>query len=153
MSNNNTVFYWASSWIIKNKDWKILFLKRAKNSKINPWLYQIPWGHMDHFNEQPEEVLIREFKEEVWIDVTKYKMVHIVRHLEKSKELHYVAFYFEILEYKWEIINNEPHNCDGISFLDPFWEDSNYQFSPVWKEVLKNISKWEFYSYIDVDKI
>lgn len=49
--------------IIKNQEWKILLCYEEKK-----WVWDLPWGWLDHW-EKPEEALIREIKEEMWLSI------------------------------------------------------------------------------------
>jgi 8-oxo-dGTP pyrophosphatase MutT (NUDIX family) len=61
-----TNFYASVYWIIKNREWEILFAKRGKNASWFIWRYQIPAGHID-WGETIFEALRREMKEELTI--------------------------------------------------------------------------------------
>ncbi len=56
-----------SSWIILDKQKRILLIKRKYNVRELPNYWSIPWWHQDEW-ETREEVAIREVKEEVWLD-------------------------------------------------------------------------------------
>jgi 8-oxo-dGTP pyrophosphatase MutT (NUDIX family) len=61
-------FYASVYWIIKNREWEILFAKRGKNASWFIWRYQIPAGHID-WGETIFEALRREMKEELTIEI------------------------------------------------------------------------------------
>lgn len=111
-------FYAAVSAVIRNKEWKILFLK-SHNSEYENGLYNIPAGHIDEW-EWPFEAIIRELKEELWIDVARddLRMYQVSRDNPNFKNKMYIWFRFEVLSYSWEIKNMEPHKVEKLEFLD-----------------------------------
>lgn len=67
MNTTNTVFLLASA-ILKNKEDRILFLKRSDNHKTFKGHWQLPEGKVE-FGEHPADALTREINEETGLVV------------------------------------------------------------------------------------
>lgn len=50
-----------------HKDWKLFVAKRADTKQFLPWIYELPWWHIE-FGETLEDWLRREINEEFHID-------------------------------------------------------------------------------------
>lgn len=91
------------SWIIvKNK--RILLIKRIFNKNMYPNYWAPPWWSKEN-NETPEQITIREVKEEVWLDF-------IPTELYIKNESERCIFYKHIWTFSWDI-KIEIEECDG----------------------------------------
>lgn len=86
------------SWIII-KEKRVLLIKRWANLKIIPNLWCFPWWHQEQW-ENFEETVIREIKEEVWLDFTPDRLYNEM----ETSERH---FYHYIWEAKWKVITQD----------------------------------------------
>ncbi len=74
-------------------DGRVMLAKRALTKKIAPGMYHLPGGHVE-FGEDPEQALIREFKEEFDLDV---EIRGIVRAFSYVKDdLHTIGITYEV---------------------------------------------------------
>lgn len=137
-------FYAAVFWIIKDENWNILFQKR-QNTWFADWFYQLPSWHIE-WEETYNEALIREMKEELWIDILEknIKLVHISHRITKNDRVYFDIF-FEITLYNWEITNTEPEKCSELKFLDYKNENLVINYN---KLALENIEKWTAFSEV-----
>lgn len=89
----------ASSWIIIDNKKRILLTKRSNYTKAFPWFWTIPWWRWNEW-ENPEQVVIREIKEEIWLDFKPTKLFHncIVKH--SWNDINSNRF---LWEYSWKI--------------------------------------------------
>ena len=108
--------------VIKNN--KILLIK--KHGGPYDGKLDLPGGTIE-FNEKPSHALIREFKEEVGIDITKYKLFDAdsvsFNWLFKDNTINvfHTGIFYEVLEYKGEInkkiiIDNQNDDSLGAEF-------------------------------------
>lgn len=100
-----------SALIIKDK--KILLIKRAKTLKSYPWYWWIPWWWQE-WNETPEEIVIREVKEEVGLDFIPTKLYDRSVTLNCWNE--YDSYRF-IWDYEWEI-SLQAEEAEEYSWFD-----------------------------------
>ena len=96
------------------KDGKMLFLKRTKNSEIEPEKWGVPGGHLEKFL-SPEKNVLKEVKEETGLDIIDYKLVNI-KDLEGGRKI----YYFLCIPADGEVIlNNDEHqNYKWMSIQD-----------------------------------
>lgn len=71
--------------IVKNG--KMLFLQRAKESKIEPEKWGLPGGHLEKFL-SPERNVLKEIKEETGLDIIDYKLVN-TKDFEGGRKIYY----------------------------------------------------------------
>ncbi len=93
---------------------KILLIKRMNTGYCDN-MYSLPAGHVEK-GENVWEAMIRETKEEINIDVSKYlKIVQVMN--RKGTDQERIDYFF--LSKKWDghINNNEPHKCSLIKWV------------------------------------
>lgn len=89
--------------IVKNG--KMLFLKRAKGSEIEPEKWGLPAGHLEKFL-SPEKNVLKEIKEETGLDIIDCKLMNI-RDLVGGRKI----YYFLCIPAEGEVIlNNREHS-------------------------------------------
>lgn len=99
--------------IIKNSEGKILF-QRRQGTKLWPDFLALPAGHVDE-RENVYEAVIREAKEELNIDITMENIIDTFVVNRRNKSLMpYFDVYFEINDYKGQIMINEPEKCSEL---------------------------------------
>ena len=137
-------FYSAMFGIIKNEKWEILFQKRA-NTWFRDWKYQLPSWHLE-WEEKMVESLIRELKEELWIEVEEKdcELVHITHRVEPKWRVYFNA-YFNVNAYSWELKNLETHKCDELYWASKNEIDTNELFAYD-REILDLIYEWSKFS-------
>lgn len=74
--------------IILNKDGKILFLLRTKDSKIEPNKYCLPGGHLESFMSKENNIL-KEIKEETNLDIINYHLAAIKNINDGKNKIYY----------------------------------------------------------------
>lgn len=88
--------------VIKNG--KMLFLKRTKDSKIEPEKWGLPGGHLEKFL-SPEKNVLKEVKEESGLDIIECKLIN-VRDIQNNMKI----YYYMCTPAEGEvIINNDEH--------------------------------------------
>lgn len=138
--------------IIKDIAGNALFQKRI-NTGQNDWIYSLPWGHIDEFDEHPEDAMIRELKEELWMELSRgnLKLVHIIRSVRKNPWNTYISYYYEIVDYAWPLYNAEPEKCEIIDYLD--YKDKSNDIAWLSIYALDRVNSWEFYSDINIEEV
>lgn len=76
---------------------------------------QFPSGHLEG-TETMQTSLVREMKEEIGIEVTDCKLVHISHRVSPDRV--YFDIYFEITWFTWTIENLEPEKCSELVWID-----------------------------------
>lgn len=73
--NSNIHLVVTNAWI--QKDNKYLVAQRSLEDNYKPWFRSIVWGKLDYtdWNNALEQNIIKEIKEEVWIEVDDVKMI------------------------------------------------------------------------------
>lgn len=111
--------------IIKNND-EILLIDKVGGPYDG--MLDLPGGTLEH-TESTVDTLIRELKEEVGIDVLKYKLIDVVttnvefKHKGMIENIHHIGIIYEILEYTGNIkeinvINEINDDSKGSKFYD-----------------------------------
>jgi ADP-ribose pyrophosphatase YjhB (NUDIX family) len=84
--------------VFLHKDWKLFVARRADTKKLLPWVYELPWWHIE-FWESIEEWLRREMREEFHIAVTIGDIYHAFTYLNHDSTRHSVQLvYFTTLQ-------------------------------------------------------
>jgi len=124
-------------WIMI-KDWKIFLWEKKRG--FAKWVLNWVGWKQDKW-ESIEECMIREAKEEIWIDINKNDLEYlwILHFYFDKKEMDQDVHLFNIIKYSWNIIESEeikPYwfDLDSIPY-DKMWEDDK-----VW---LPRVLKWE----------
>lgn len=96
------------------KEGKMLFLKRSKNSEIEPDKWGLPGGHLEKFLSQEKNVL-KEIKEESGLDIISCKLINI-KSLGNERKI----YYFLCVPSDGEVIldNNEHSQYKWMSIED-----------------------------------
>jgi 8-oxo-dGTP pyrophosphatase MutT (NUDIX family) len=95
------------SWLLIDDRGRILLIKRKFNKKEFPNYWSFPWGRQEEW-ENINEVVIREVREEVWLDFEITEMF--------VKDWQYNYFYRFLWSYSWKIILQE-EECDGYGWF------------------------------------
>ena len=77
------------SAVIRNKNDKILFLKRSRKNKHYKYYWQLPEGNIKA-NESPSEAITRELKEEINYGVKNLDLRHILPIKIKKKGINFL---------------------------------------------------------------
>lgn len=97
--------------IIKNEHWEILLSLRSDPKFPGAHLKRdLPWGK-NEFWENLEETVIREVKEETWLDIDIQKMIPThVFNLRKTEDVHQhtLVFCYKSKRIWWELSCNDP---------------------------------------------
>lgn len=106
----------VASYLIIRKEDKIAFVLRSGTNWMNDY-YGLPSGKVEK-EESFSAGAQREGLEEVGITVAKDKLrfIHAMHRMEGDD---WVDIYFEVLDYKGEIYNAEPHMHSELAWLDP----------------------------------
>ena len=126
------------------KEGKVLLLQRA-NTWYHDWEYSVIAWHVEH-NETFTDAVIREAKEEAWIDIMPIdaEVAHI-QHRKSDKDGGWrVHTYFVAKTWKWEIMNMEPKKCSDLSRFSTNKLPKN--MVECVKHAIKCIQKGEVYS-------
>jgi len=103
-------------YLLLIKNGKILLLLR-KNTGFEDGNYGLVSGHLEP-NETIMQAMVRETKEEAGIDINlnDLELLHVLNRQELDNER--IDFFFSATNWKGDIINNEPHKCDGLEWFD-----------------------------------
>lgn len=139
MVKYDTATPYIASYIIVKKGKKIALVLRSNTDWMSGF-WGLPSGKVEK-TESFLEAAIREANEEIGINPTKLKFVHIVH---RRDEIDWVDVYFEATRWEGKVVNNEPQIH---SELDWFSADSlPKNIIPAVKSALEHISKDEMYS-------
>lgn len=107
MGSNSIVV--VVSAILRNKEGKILMLKRSIFNKANKNRWQLPEGKLE-FGETLNQALAREVKEETNLTIINPKLVNIFTHPMKIRNIHYHIIRI-IFEAEWHdrIVLSQDH--------------------------------------------
>ena len=78
--------------LIKSNE-KYLVTKRAKQETTYPEYWDIPGG-LANYGELPKEVVIRETKEEIGLNITPTKIIHEDSNYDKDKDLIFIRLVY-----------------------------------------------------------
>ena len=119
------------------KDWKIFLWEKKR--WFAKWVLNWIWGKVD-WDESLDNCLIREAKEEIWIEVEEFEKIWEMNfYFEKKPEWNQVVHLYKISKYSWEIIESDE--------IRPFWFDlDKIPYGKMWdadKIRLPRILNWE----------
>lgn len=101
-NNNGLKSNFTDALVVKNG--KLLFLKRSKDSEIEPNKWGLPGGHLEKFL-LPEKNVLKEIKEESGLDIITCKLLN-VKDLSGGRKI----YYYLCTPVEGEvIINNDEH--------------------------------------------
>lgn len=120
---------------------KVLLIKRSEDETFMPGKFEMPGGKVD-FGENPEESLVREFKEETDLDIKVWKPFSVFSYVSEESQRHTVEIvYFVSLSSDNEMIilgvDHSEYEWVDKSELDLFIEDENDQLRQVIEEGFK----------------
>lgn len=96
------------SWILIDPLWRVLLIKRKYNKKDLPNYWAFPGWKVENW-EETEDAVIREIKEETWLDFK-------VQQLYLQEEWEYTIFY----RFLWSHTGNlkiQDEECDGYGWF------------------------------------
>jgi len=134
-----------ASYLMLCKDNNVLLLRRF-NTGYEDGNYSLVAGHVDP-GESFTQCIIREAKEEAGIvlDPEDVKVAHIMhRNSGASENNERVDVFFVAEKWDGEIINNEPHKCDDLSWFDV--DNLPDNVIPYIRQALKKIKQNSYYS-------
>ncbi len=119
------------------KDNKIFLWEKKRG--FAKWV--LNWvGGKQEWNETIEQCMIREAKEEIWIDILKQEKVWVLKFFfEDNLDWNQSVYIFNVLKYSWEVIESEE--------IKPFWFDlDKIPYDKMWADDiywLPRILAWE----------
>ena len=119
---------------------QILMLKRAGTGYCDGY-FDLPGGHLEA-NEDIFDGMIREAKEEIGITIKREDME--ILHIYHRYKGGMLKFVFKTDKYDGTPINNEPHKCEKIEWIDI--EKMPENIVPSIKIELDNIKNGVYYS-------
>lgn len=130
-----------ASYLVVIKENKILLLKRFNTWYEDGKYSMIAW-HVDPW-ESFTQCIIREAKEEAWIEV-KYEHLEVIHIMHRYIKQERVDTFFIAKKRKGEITNKEPNKCSELSWFD--LDNIPENTIPYIKTVIEKIKKNIFYS-------
>jgi 8-oxo-dGTP pyrophosphatase MutT (NUDIX family) len=129
-------------YLVLEQGGKLLFIRRY-NTGYRDGEHTLVAGHHDGGVPMVQS-MAREAKEEIGIDIDPkdLKFVHLIHRIENGNER--VDIYFKADIWKGEVVNNEPHKCDDMSWFSP--DDLPDNVIPHVKQVVTCIRKGITYS-------
>ena len=131
------------------KDWKIFLWEKKKG--FAKWVLNWVWWKQE-WNESIEKCMIREAKEEIWIDILNQEKVWIMHFYFKDKpEWNLDVHLFNVIDFSWNIIESDE--------IRPFWfdlesipYDKMWEFDENWlPRILKQEKDIEYSVWYDRD--
>lgn len=102
----------------------VLLAKRAKTKKIAPGLWHLPGGHVE-YGESPADAIVREFSEELRLNVTIIDIIHAFSYVEN--DTHTVGISYRL-------------SCDAIP--SKIWHDPSDNEQVQWVPLNDVASYW-----------
>lgn len=133
------------------KDEQILLQRRSATNPYMPGRRSFPSWHLEWW-ETLKQWLIRELKEELWIDTLEQNLelvvnVHYIAEINYNTE--YFDYFFVVKDYQWEIQNLEENKTDKLQWFDL----ENLPFEDMVPEVecaIKNYFEWNIFVELKV---
>ena len=135
------IWVWCGAFIL-NENNELFLMRRNINCNNKAWYRSIPWGGVEYW-ETLEESVIRETSEEFWINIKVIKQLWVMSDIIPEENQHRISAEFLCEIISWEIINLEPHKCDGMWWfslenLPDKMSNPTIYWVKVLKELLKN---------------
>lgn len=89
----------AGTWIIIDDNKRILLLKRSDYTSSFPYHWTMPWGRWEVW-ENPEEIVVREIKEETWLNFNPTRLYYDSKQENSWEMTHAHRF---LWEWSWNI--------------------------------------------------
>jgi|SaaInlStandDraft_7_1057024.scaffolds.fasta_scaffold06835_5 8-oxo-dGTP diphosphatase len=140
----------STLWIMIKDNKIFLWEKKRWFAK---WVLNWVWGKSE-WDETIEECMIREAKEEIWVDIEKKdleKKALLHFYFENKPEWNMDVFIFNIIQYEWEVVETEEikplwFSLDNIPF-DRMWASDT-----IWlTRILRAETDLEYNFYFDKD--
>ena len=131
----------ATLWFIIKDDKILLAMKKRW---FGAWLYNGVWWKQEKW-ETIKQTMIREAKEEIWINIEDLKQVWILNfYFDENSDWNQKVHVFKILDYSWEPTESEE--------MKPYWFDiDNLPFDKMWEDDkiwFKDFLDWKNFEYI-----
>ena len=97
------------SGILLNRRGNIFLARRPLTKKIAPGKYHLPGGHVD-FGEEPEQALIREFREEFHLEITPMRVIRVFSYVYGENHTVGITYQVEMQNIPSEIWFDENDN-------------------------------------------
>ena len=136
----HTPHYLAATNVLLVRNKKIL-LSRRQNKGWGDGLLCIPGGHIEA-GETPAEAAVRELREELGITVETQELTFLCLEARRSGDRNYLSTIFT-LKTDQEPINNEPHECSELVWVDP---------EHLGDDIIENFKHVIQRSYVDSEK-
>ncbi len=135
--NNKTIMRLAASWIVIDKENRILLLKRSNYTKAFPHHWTMPWWRWETW-ENPEDIVKREVKEEAWLDFTPTRLIMdtIIENVWTPVHSHRYLW-----EWTWKV-NIQDEEADWFAWYS-YEETKNLKIAFDYKEVIEKLyNEW-----------
>lgn len=114
---------------------KVLVVRRSKEDEFLAGYFELPGGSVD-FGEEVETALVREFEEEVGLEVTPLKLLRIMSWIakEKNQHTHELVYLVECKQEPKVVLSEEHDEFKWISF------EEIGGLEPITKEIKENLT-------------
>lgn len=133
---------YLSSFVIFRKDTKVAFILRENTTWMNGH-YTLPSGKVEH-GENFTDCAIREADEETAVKLSREDIMACHVQHRKNDDSVWVDVYFEVVNYRADPVNNEPHMHSELKWFDIGNLPDN--LVPGMREAFMCISRNIFYS-------
>ncbi len=110
------IWVWCGAVIVNDNN-ETLLMKRGSECRNQAWYWSRPWWGVD-FWETLEEAVIREVREEIWVEAEVVWMLEVSDNIMPEEWQHWIAVSFVCKIKSWEIKNMEPHKCEEIRWFN-----------------------------------
>ncbi len=100
-------YIWVWCWaVILNENNQVLLMKRNQNCRNKSWWWTIPWWWVE-FWETFETAIIREIKEEIWLDIEVVKLLALSDDIMPEENQHWITPQYLCKVIWWKLENCE----------------------------------------------